>query len=255
MFCCIAKCTQQRPPWNYIFSSAFPIHWCSSHIFRMTLYTGIAFLMAAGVPWSQEHMLFSLNCVASQTEEQKPSRTSGSAPALSPSFYPLSRYVFPEKKAMLLPAEPVQIQFQHLVLLETRTFTGLANHELTWHSTESWSLDQRHGELPTRVCYGQQCKADAKASSLCWSSREHFQRQDWPWTWKVCPRAANRHWVVGPWHTNHKGVLSAGCPPAGDICCSHGSSAPVQPPSDTATEWAGARNSVWYLGQPEYQPA
>lgn len=165
MFCCISKCTQQRPPRNYFFTSAFPLHWCSSHISKMTLCTGIAFLMATGVPWSQRHMLFNLNCVASQAEEQKPSRTSGSSLALSPSFYPLSLYAFPEKEAMLLPAEPVQTQFHHLILLEVGTFTGLANNGLMWHSTESW--DQRCGELPAWVCCGQHRKADAKASSLC----------------------------------------------------------------------------------------
>lgn len=109
-------------------------------------------------------MLFSLNCIASQAEEQKPSRTSGSSLVLSPSFYPLSLYAFPEKEAMLLPEEHVQTQFHHLILLETGTLTGLVNHELTWHGTESWNWDQRCGELPAWVCYGQQCKADAKVS-------------------------------------------------------------------------------------------
>lgn len=33
------------------FHLSTPHSLCSSHIFRMTLYTGIAFLMAAGVPW------------------------------------------------------------------------------------------------------------------------------------------------------------------------------------------------------------
>lgn len=87
-------------------------------------------------------MLFSLNCVSVQAEEQKPSGTSGSSLVLSPSFYPLSLCAFPEKEAMLLPAEPAQTQFHHLILLETGTLTGLANHELTWHNTESWSWDQ-----------------------------------------------------------------------------------------------------------------
>lgn len=150
--------------------------------------------MAAGVPWIQKHMLFSLNCVASQAEEQKPSRTSGSSLVLSPSFYPLSLYAFPEKETMLLPAERVPLQFHHLILLETGTFTSLASYGLTCHSTESWTRDQRHGELPAWVCYGQQHRC--KGILLVLILQGSFQRWSWLWTWKVCPRAARKRGVV-----------------------------------------------------------
>lgn len=205
--------------------------------------------------WSQKYVLFSLNCVSVQAEEQKPSGTSGSSLVLSPSFYPLSLCAFPEKEAMLLPAEPAQTQFHHLILLETGTLTGLANHELTWHNTESWSWDQYWwcGELSAWVCYGQQCRADAKASSSCWSSREHFHGWDWLWTWKVCPRATWRHGVVGPSTL----ITGASSPLAvHELETSAGSSACVEPPSDTATQGAQARKElIWYPGQPQYQPA
>lgn len=100
-----------------LFTSAFSLHWWSSHISRMTVCTGTAFLTAAGVAQSQTYMLFSLDCVVLQAQEQKPSSAYGSSLSSSSQQYPLSLHAFPEKEAILLPAKPVHIKFHHLVLL------------------------------------------------------------------------------------------------------------------------------------------
>lgn len=205
--------------------------------------TGIGFLMAAGVARSQSHVLFSLACVVSWAEEQKPSSTSVS--------FALSSQLLPFVTACLLwrggNASPGKAC--------SHTFSSPDSAGKQWPSqalprTELCGSVLRPGAGTKDVCSGEQCRCNTCPS--CWSSRESCHRwgslRTQPWS---CVKA---------WVCVHTGPPHLWVPMS--LWCLWRSSASVRMYSFSIT-WAMQQpsklklggNSVWHVEQPYYQPA
>lgn len=191
-----------------LFTSAFSLHWWSSPVSRMTLCTGSAFLVAAGVAQSQSHVLFSLDCGVSWAEEQKPSSTSGSSLALSSRLVSFVTACLPWKGGNASPSKTclctVSQALPRMASCGSRLRPGAGIKDVESRRA-GCALDssavqmQRH---PLHADLPESAFKDAADYGLRGSARE------------LCEGMG----LWGPRTLFTRGLLTAGCPWAWDVC-------------------------------------
>lgn len=198
-----------------LFTSAFSLHWWSSHVSQGRHWTGIAFRMAAGVAQSQSHVFQPwLHCVTSR--EKKPNSAFGSSLAL-PSQLCLYTH-FLESRQHFCQQNLFTHDFTTWFSWKMKIVTGFAKNRLTQYGnilrpesrTRMWKaadlgllwtavqmqMHPPHADFPERTFKGGADYGHGKSAlDLCegmrlWGPCQLFIRDlltaGCPWAWDVC---------------------------------------------------------------------